>query len=407
MSLLTRRLLVPLATALAATAVMAGVTGGSAVAVDHAAVRLPTQGVNYVALGDSFSSGLGLADPVKGSPDFCHRSQHNFPHIVAAALHLNLTDVTCGGATTANVIDTPLKYGKHQTPAQSKALSPTTDIVSITIGGNDLGFVDVTRSCLAISADGPLLLSKAQNCQSIYVTRGFDRLEQKLKTTVANGSPPHPSGLANAFAEIRRRAPHAKVFVVGYPAIMPDPAHTPPGGCFDIKLSGSSLENAYADNVFPFTNVDASYLHSLEKSLDAMVRTEARKAGFVFVPTFEASEGHSACATASDRFVNGVSVARPEVDQAELDPGSLHPNATGTTFLAASLTPAIARSFPARSEPAPLTTATNGWWPVGLIGALIVVAATTAFILVLRLSRKRRSGWMSPHSSTKSTVARI
>ena len=390
MSLLTRRLFVALGTGLAATAIMAGVSGGSATADDHLGTNLPTDGLNYVALGDSFSSGLGLADPVKGSPDFCHRSQHNFPHIVATALDLKLTDVTCGGATTANIIDTPLKYGKDQTPAQSNALSPDTDVVSITIGGNDLGFVDVTQSCLAISADGPLLLSKAQNCRSIYVTRGFDRLEQKLKTTVAKGAPPHPSGLANAFAEIRRLAPHAKVFVVGYPAIMPDAAHTPPGGCFDIKLSGSSLQNAYANNVFPFTDVDTSYMHSLEKSLDAEVRTEARKAGFVFVPTFEASAGHSACATASDRFMNGVSVARPDAGHAELDLGSLHPNATGAAFLAASLTPAIAKSFPASAE-SPVHTQDPWWLPLGVIGASIVLAGTLVVIGVRLLSRRNGS----------------
>ncbi|MBB5977726.1 GDSL-type esterase/lipase family protein [Kribbella solani] len=82
-------------------------------------------GSRYVALGSSFAAGPGI------------RSGGNYPHLVAAELGLALTDVTCSGATTAHVLDTP----QDDAPPQLDAVMPDTSLVTITVGGNDLEYV--------------------------------------------------------------------------------------------------------------------------------------------------------------------------------------------------------------------------------------------------------------------------
>ena len=84
-----------------------------------------THGLDYVALGDSFSSGLGLADPVDNSPSFCHRSTHNLPHLVAQTLGSTLTDATCSGAPTANIIFKNMATATLRLRAELSLLAPT------------------------------------------------------------------------------------------------------------------------------------------------------------------------------------------------------------------------------------------------------------------------------------------
>ncbi|MCU1513784.1 MAG: hypothetical protein JWO10_874, partial [Microbacteriaceae bacterium] len=333
----------------------------------------------------SFSSGLGLDEQVKGSPDFCHRSEQNFPHRVAKALGMKLTDVTCGGATSADVISTPMKYGSESTPVQIEALSRKTDVVTITIGGNDLGFVDIARSCIALKAAGPLLLAQAPNCKTTYTSNGVDQLVERLNGPVL-GQPSGTSGLTATFAEIRRAAPNAKVFVVGYPTIMPDAANTPASGCFALRLTGTNINNIYADNVFPFTTVDAAYFNSLQNTLNDLERGAAKKAGFTFVSMLAATAANSACAPTADRYVNAVSLLRDADNALQLDLGSLHPNATGAAFLAASVDPLISKAFIPKAVK-PSTVVEQPWWIA--VPVVILVAAVVVLVLVGR--RRRRA----------------
>jgi lysophospholipase L1-like esterase len=362
------------------------VVAASVVTVGAASATPPTKGLQYVALGDSYSSGLGLGDDVAGSPDFCHRSRQNFPHRVAQTLDLQLTDVTCAGATTANVSSTPLKDGADSAPVQVGSLSAKTDVVTISIGGNDLGFVDAARSCVALGATGPLLLSKAANCRSLYVKGGTDELLQRLDGSVV-------SGLQKTFADIHRAAPNATVFVVGYPTLFPDSAHTPAGGCFDAKLAGDSLQSVHAVNILPFTDTDVAYLHSIEQALDDSTRAAAAKAGFTYISTLGASAAHSACAASDERYVNGVSFDRSKSGGVLLSDGSLHPDSAGAAFLAAAVEQPITKAFtPAVGHSAP--TASPPRIPI-LLGALVVlvvaIAVAVVIVVVVRARRRRRS----------------
>jgi lysophospholipase L1-like esterase len=357
------------------------------------AASAPTHGLRYVALGDSYSAGQGLGNPAPGSPAFCNRSADNFPHLIARHLDLTLTDVTCGGATTQNVVATPLTYGAASTPVQLDALSRSTRVVTITIGGNDLGFADVLRSCISLGADGPLLLSRADSCEAEYVQDGTDTLLQQLNDTVLSGTN-GVGGLTATFAQIRRAAPRAKVFVVGYPTIMPDAAHIPAGGCFSVKLSGTSIDDAFADNIFPFTAADTIYLNGIQKALDASERTAAAKAGFTYVSLLTATADHSACAAADERYVNAVSLSRDGSGSLQLSAGSLHPDAAGAQFLAETVETSIVKAFAVHPR-AEGERRAPVWpfsvWPFSVWGFwLIIPAAVVIAVVVIVAVRRRR-----------------
>ncbi|MFE4718766.1 GDSL-type esterase/lipase family protein, partial [Streptomyces sp. NPDC056728] len=92
--------------------------------------------VRYVALGDSYSSGLGIPDEVDSN---CGRSNSNYPSLVAGALNAaGVTDVTCAGADTSDMAGP-----QDSTPPQLDALRPDTTLVTLGIGGNDLGLQEV------------------------------------------------------------------------------------------------------------------------------------------------------------------------------------------------------------------------------------------------------------------------
>ncbi|SKA82084.1 GDSL-like Lipase/Acylhydrolase family protein [Agreia bicolorata] len=298
----------------------------TATAAPAPGVPAVTAGLDYVALGDSYSAGLGLT-PLTGLPTpECGQSSVNFPHQIATAYGLNLTDVSCSGAETGDVTVNS-QYGNIA--PQIAALSADTDVVTLTIGGNDLGFTDIVQSCLAASADGPLLFENTlPNCATAYTAQG-DLLAAKIAGPVS-------TSLAETYAAVAAAAPNAKVFVVGYPSIFP--ATVPAEGCFTAIGS--------AANTFPFTTIDAPYLHSVEVKLDAAIQNAAATAGFTYVPSFASSFGHNACVTDGSAYVNGVRLAGES-----LDPGTLHPNTLGATFLTDSVSAALDAAFPAVVAP--------------------------------------------------------
>ena len=108
--------------------------------------------VTYVALGDSYASGEGLAPFVGSNTDHCDRSIESYPYLVANALGVNTVaptfrDVACAGAKMSNLF-----LGVDGDPSQASALTRGTDVVSLTIGGNDVGFGPLALSCLQLGA---------------------------------------------------------------------------------------------------------------------------------------------------------------------------------------------------------------------------------------------------------------
>jgi len=369
--------------------------GAAAPVSAEPAAKSPTDGLEYVALGDSFAAGYGLTPATKKPVPGCHQSSENYPHRIARALGLKLTDVTCSGAVTANVIAKPQKTDSGTAPVQLGALGPDTRVVTLSIGGNDLGFFTTATSCIALTKNGPILTTSKPNCKSSYVKKGVDTLAERIPGAVVEGSGKTPSGLVKTFAAIEEAAPKAKIFVIGYPAITPDKAHTPAAGCFRSGLGGS-LRSLRIDNGFPFTNGDSLYLNDIEKKLDAATREQTELAGHTYVSVLADSEAHSACASPEASYVQGLSLRTNKDFSFTILPGALHPNAKGAAFLANSAIPEIRAAFPAPTStpsPSPQPSPSAPGSPGGVIALVLVgvlVLGGVAAVVVIR--RRRNAG---------------
>jgi len=159
---------------LAATAALTGGAGSAQAATG-----------GYVALGDSYSSGVGSGSYISSSGD-CKRSTKAYPYLWAAAHSPSTFDFTaCSGARTGDVLS-----------GQLGPLSAATGLVSITIGGNDAGFSDVMTTCV---------LQSDSACLS------------RINTAKAYVDSTLPGQLNNVYSAITAKAPNAQVIVLGYP----------------------------------------------------------------------------------------------------------------------------------------------------------------------------------------------
>ncbi|QWT22688.1 hypothetical protein KPL76_07650 [Subtercola sp. PAMC28395] len=281
--------------------------------------------VNYVALGDSYSSGLGLKNFT--GPAGCARSSNNYANHIANSLKLKLTDVTCDGAAADNIWKTPETLaGGSTVPIQTSALSASTDLVTITVGGNGLKFTDIAAVCAAKSPTGPLVLpplSAFSNCQS-YFAFAHTNFANVVNFSVI-------PDLRATYAAIKAAAPNAKVFVLGFPTIAPS-APTPT--CFSPITTANS---------YPFTTSDTPFLHGVETLFANAIKTEATNAGFTYVPTFEQSSDDSLCVR--HPYVNGVNATLAPTGVPVIDPASLHLNYKGMDFMADTAQPLIAAAL--------------------------------------------------------------
>jgi len=234
-------------------------------------------GDRYVALGSSFASGP-MIPPVDDAS--CLRSAGDYPHLVAAKLKLALTDVSCGAATTDNILSAP--QGAHS--PQITAVTSDTKLVTITIGGNDVNY---TVSNLACGTAG----AKGQSCvPSVVDPAAIDRALATL-----------PAKMATTLDAIKQAAPDAKVVVLPYLRVMPASARPCP------------------PNV-PIPDADLKVLVDFGNELHRVIKQSAKAAKVDFVDAY-ATKGHDACAAPGARWVEGQVPASPAFP--------FHPNATG------------------------------------------------------------------------------
>jgi len=157
--------------------------------------------VNYVALGDSYSSGVGAGSYISSSGS-CYRSTNAYPALWASAhAPASYNSVACSGATTSTV-----------NSSQLSALSSATTLVSITIGGNDVGFSNIMETCA---------LQGTTACVA-----AVQQAEDYAQSTL-------PGLLNTTYNNIRSHAPNAKVVVLDYPVFYQL-------GTFCIGLSATS-----------------------------------------------------------------------------------------------------------------------------------------------------------------------
>ncbi|MDQ2630417.1 MAG: SGNH/GDSL hydrolase family protein [Actinomycetota bacterium] len=246
--------------------------------------------LRYVALGDSYSAASGVLPPDLLAPPQCLRSIRNYPHVIAGATGAQLTDVTCVAAETKDFFE-PQYFG---VPPQLNAVRADTQLVTMTIGGNDSGvFIDAILSC---GSAGLLSLGQGSPCKDRYGSS----FEDTIRTTT------YPA-LVRALEAVRAKAPTARVAILGYPWIMPAS-----GGCFD-KM--------------PVAEGDVPYLRGIQATLNDAVRRAAAATGSTYVNFNKASEGHDACKPIGVRWVEPVLQTT--------NPVVVHPNALGEREMAA------------------------------------------------------------------------
>lgn len=170
-------------------------------------------GGSYVALGSSFAAGTGMGGIKPGTPERCQRSPLNYATLLARHSHLTLIDASCGGAMTAHVLGP-----WDELAAQVASITPDTRLVTITIGGNDVGYI---RNLIADSCE-----SAAPSCPSrLDPTKGdWTAMERGLRQIVT---------------AVRTQAPQARVVFVDYITLLPAT-----GNCAALKLSGEELRQS-------------------------------------------------------------------------------------------------------------------------------------------------------------------
>ncbi|GHH53059.1 lipase [Streptomyces candidus] len=233
---------------------------------------------HYVALGDSYAAGTGLPRQTDAE---CMRSLGSYPALLAETYKPSVfKDVTCGGATTRSLWN-------HQGSAapQVDALTRDTDLVTVTLGGNDLGFSSVLTRCV-LAGLGTREGSPCRDKAAQEVDAGFARLNTRLP---------------DMLTDIKRRSPRARVVVVGYPN--PFPA--------DGSTCGSAV---------PLAKGDVTWLHQTTNRLNFMLELVAYTKQAEFVDTSSVFRGHDMCRSSAERWIN------PLLPQTS---GSAHPHAVG------------------------------------------------------------------------------
>jgi len=314
---------VAIAVAVVLTTLWAGVLPAAAGSPGQG--RLPGGYHEYVALGDSWSADVVVAN-TDGTPDAtyapidCAQSHRNYPKLVRQALGIpRFRDATCGSATTDDFSNpqTGLPAGGTN-PPQYDRLTRTTDLVTVGIGGNDAGIASAGMSCLnalpvanpapgavpALPVGIPLVGDEVPlgGCKARFTQGGQDELTRRIQQTEAK--------LVAAFREIHRLAPRARILAIDYLAIVPD------HGCYPQV---------------PATDEDMAYIHAKFLELNAMVRRAADRGGAEFVDTFTPTIGHDLCQGPLVRYgeTYGPSVNDPAVGV------PAHPNAAGARAQAA------------------------------------------------------------------------
>ncbi|MFS8198149.1 SGNH/GDSL hydrolase family protein [Streptomyces sp. CWNU-52B] len=246
------------------------------------------KGSDYVALGDSYTSGPLIPEQVDAN---CARSDHNYPSIVASARRTSsFKDASCSGATTEH-----MWKAQGTNPPQLNALRRSTDLVTVQIGGNDIGFSSIIGTCAQLSAQDPA----GNPCQRHYTSSGADQLALKILDTA--------SEVTRVLRAVHARAPHARVLVVGYPGLLPDDG----SGCYPSV---------------PFAAKDFPYLRDTGKRLNLMMRVVARLNRAEYVDTYGPTIGHDMCKDPAVRWIEPLQPASPAAPA--------HPNAKGEAAMA-------------------------------------------------------------------------
>ena len=245
----------------------------------------------YVALGSSMAAGPGIAPRAKDAPWRAGRSAANYPHLVAQRLGLDLVDVTYSGATTAHV----LTDRQNNAPPQASVLDGTEALVTVTIGGNDAGYV-------------PMLIAAALPRMTRSLPLLGDRLRELLDPAARDRALVQlDESLKEVGRTVRQRAPNARVLFVDYLTLLPPPGEEAP----------------------PLSGIDAALGRRVAATLERLTAEAAASTGCELVRAAEASRAHHAW-SAEPWTTKPTRLAVPVPGR----PVPLHPNAAGMRVVA-------------------------------------------------------------------------
>lgn len=233
----------------------------------------------YVALGDSYSADVFTSLPFATDdvPLGCAQSPSDYPHQVAAALDVaTFRDATCGSAQTTDMTKPQSLPVGPANPAQFDRLTKTTDLVTIGIGGNDIGLVGIVESCLSLT---PIAIP-GLGCKATNTKGGTDQVSAKIAATA--------SRLRSTIAGIKTRSPHARIVVVNYLDAVP--------------VNGTACWGPVA----PVTKVDMTWFAEKFREMNTMIANVAKGSHVELADTFTPTIGHDVCKAPGVRYVEGL-----------------------------------------------------------------------------------------------------
>jgi hypothetical protein len=263
--------------------------------------------VKVVSLGDSFAAGSTL-DPTYQTNALCDRSSLGYPYLLKKFSQSPLVDVACGGGTTTDLL-APRLIGSTLLPPQIAAVTSSTKVVTLTVGGNDVGFSQLAQ-CLAEA-----MMLPDPTAQALAVNICL----QPLGDTAALAAKVYAmsQGLAASLLAIHAQAPEARIFVSNYPLVL---GLNGDGTCANIP---SYLVGGVAP-------VDAANAQLNAVIGGVVMETAAAGVPVTLVDVVPAFAGHGLC-SATTPLINGL----------------LHPSAQGQQVYADAFNAAIKQAFAA------------------------------------------------------------
>ncbi|WP_456697340.1 SGNH/GDSL hydrolase family protein [Aeromicrobium sp. P5_D10] len=245
---------------------------------------------SYVAMGDSFVGGPGI-DPYDRESGACHRSERNYPTLLAARLGISgFADVSCATTGSAEIGGTAEVAGETFA-AQLDAVDADTRLITIGTGGNDgLLYESLFDACYFPETRSP------QACTT-FVERDADKVLAATKEE-----------LTGWMRVVQFKAPDARIVLVGYLRYLPDA-----GPCRAFDLTAAQVQQVL----------------TVQNRLEATQQAAAKALGIEFVSLQNLSRGHDACA-GQDAWVHAL-------EGADGDGTPMHPTAAGMTAVADEL----------------------------------------------------------------------
>ena len=304
---------------------------GNGVDYKYGSLKMVRISDRYVALGDSYSSGLGsyntnLVDQIPGTMN-CANSTDSYPFYIADTIPLPGPPLlnACAGAVTGDV---SMWFGN---PAQVRDVQSHTQLVTLTVGGNDIDFVGIAQACAhhinnvgySCATDTSLSANLSNRLAALAGTT-----EPWSVTGPKNGWP--VMSIKSVLQAIRSGSSQAKIYIAGYPHLFgEDTANyvqdgNAPGGYRCVATQGLGP-------VVSYSLWDVQWMNSIADQLDDVIKgavDELQDPDIVYVDPMTTFSGHGLCDSGAP-YINGVDLDTSNLTNIHPKPESLHPNVTG------------------------------------------------------------------------------